>query len=369
MPTFQPTSGAGQAVKFDPANHPHRRFNALTGEWILVSPHRTKRPWQGKVERPPQEVRPRYDPDCYLCPGNPRAGGARNPDYEHTFVFTNDFAALLPDTPDLAVAPHPLLRAETEPGTCRVICFSPRHDLTLPEMPLPEIRGVIDLWADQAAKLGRRYRWVQIFENKGELMGCSNPHPHGQIWAGSALPNEPGKEERQQRAYFQAHGRPLLLDYVELEAGQGERIVVENEHWLALVPYWALWPFETLLLPRRPVLRLPDLVDAERDALAEILKRLLTKYDNLFEVSFPYSMGWHGAPTGPGAEVGGTGDDASHWQLHAHFLPPLLRSATVKKFMVGYEMLAEAQRDLTAEQAAERLRALPETHYKGQDGT
>jgi UDPglucose--hexose-1-phosphate uridylyltransferase len=368
MPTPQSTSREGEPVRFDPANHPHRRFNPLTGDWILVSPHRTKRPWQGKVERPPQEVRPSYDPGCYLCPGNARAGGARNPAYEHTFVFTNDFAALLPDTPELKVTPHPLLQAETEPGTCRVICFSPRHDLTLPEMPLPEIRGVIDLWADQITELGQRYRWVQVFENKGELMGCSNPHPHGQIWAGSALPNEPAKEERQQRAYYQAHGRPLLLDYGDLEAERRERVVVENEGWLALVPYWALWPFETLLLPRRPVSRLPDLDDAERDGLAEILKRLLVKYDNLFQVSFPYSMGWHGAPTGPGADSAETGDATAHWQLHAHLYPPLLRSATVKKFMVGYEMLAEAQRDLTAEQAAQRLRVLPEVHYKEQGG-
>jgi UDPglucose--hexose-1-phosphate uridylyltransferase len=244
-------------------------------------------------------------------------------------------------------------------------------------MPIAAIRDVVDVWAAQVAELGQRYRWVQVFENKGRMMGCSNPHPHGQVWGGSALPNEPAKEDRQQRAYLEEHGVPLLVDYANLEAArqapsglQTVRMVVENEHWLAVVPYWAVWPFETLLLPRRHVLRLPDLSDPERDGLAQILKRLLTKYDNLFEVSFPYSMGWHGAPTGPSTGSGQVpstnleegADDYEHWQLHAHFYPPLLRSATVKKFMVGYEMLAEAQRDLTAEQAAQQLRALPEVY-------
>jgi UDPglucose--hexose-1-phosphate uridylyltransferase len=341
-------------------DHPHRRHNPLSGEWVFVSPHRTKRPWQGQVEKPPPDERPAYDPGCYLCPGNERAGGACNPQYESTFVFTNDFAALLPDTP-AAASDHPLHRYASHKGTCRVVCFSPRHDLTLPQMDLGDIRRVVDVWAGQVTELGQIYLWVQVFENKGAVMGCSNPHPHGQIWALDALPNEPAKEERQQRAYYAEHGRPLLVDYVELEAGQEERVVVGNEHWLAVVPYWAIWPFETLLLPRRAVLRLPDLDSAERDALAGILKRLLIRYDNLFEVSFPYSMGWHSAPTGPMTLRQGSGYE--HWQLHAHFYPPLLRSATVKKFMVGFEMLAEAQRDLTAEQAAARLRALPEVHY------
>ena len=349
---------------------PHRRYNPLVGEWVLVSPHRTKRPWRGQVEKPMPEQRPAYEPSCYLCPGNLRAGGLRNPPYESTYVFTNDFAALLPDTPP-AGTEDPLLRYQSHTGTCRVVCFSPRHDLTLPEMSPVEIRRVVDVWAEQILELGQRYRWVQIFENKGAAMGASNPHPHGQVWAIDTLPNEPFKEDRQQRAYLGEHGRPMLVEYAELEADRQERVVVENDHWMAVVPFWATWPFETLLLPRRHVPHLPDLTAGERDALSRVLKRLLTRYDNLFEVSFPYSMGWHGAPTGPvsvqpqpGAVRSGSDSGSAHWQLHAHFYPPLLRSATVRKFMVGFEMLGEAQRDLTAEQAAERLRSVPEVHYR-----
>jgi len=345
---------------------PHRRYNPLTGEWVLVSPQRNRRPWRGRIEPPAREQRPAYDPGCYLCPGNLRAGGERNPAYESTYVFTNDFAALLPGTPPLGDE-HPLLRYRSQRGTCRVVCFSPRHDLTLPEMAPVDIRRVVDVWAEQVAELAGQYHWVQVFENKGEAMGASNPHPHGQVWAVDTLPNEPAKEDRQQRAYLEAHGLPLLPAYAALEEERQERVVLQDEHWLAVVPFWAVWPFETLLLPRRHVWRLPDLSGEERDALSRVLKRLLTRYDNLFGISFPYSMGWHGAPCQPGAPVGATrapGGETTHWQLHAHFYPPLLRSAVVRKFMVGYEMLAEAQRDLTAEQAAERLRAVPEVHYR-----
>jgi UDPglucose--hexose-1-phosphate uridylyltransferase len=338
------------------AEHPHRRKNPLTDEWVMVSPHRTKRPWQGQIEKTTPEERPAYDPDCYLCPGNSRAGGVKNPDYKSTFIFTNDFAALKPDRSDLAEDVQSLLQTRTVHGTCRVICFSPRHDLTLPEMDLPAIRGVVDIWAEQFAELGKIYQWVQVFENKGALMGSSNPHPHGQIWAMDQLPNEALKEEVNQLAYFKCYDSSLLVDYLSNELIAGERIVLENQDWVVLVPFWAVWPFETLLLPRRPVEHLHDLEDSERENLARILKGLLTKYDNLFETSFPYSMGWHAAPY--------TDADHSHWQLHAHFFPPLLRSATVKKFMVGFEMLAEAQRDLTAEGAAKQLRELSNIHYK-----
>ena len=335
---------------------PHRRYNPLLDEWILVSPHRAKRPWQGKSERPPADERPRYDAHCYLCPGNLRANGQRNPDYDSTFVFVNDFAAVLPDAPHFHADEQSLLQARSLRGEARVICFSPRHDLTLAEMSRQGIRQVVDLWAAQTAELGERFAWVQVFENRGELMGASNPHPHGQIWATDSLGSIVAREDSQQRAWHAERGGNLLLDYARLEIERGQRVVVENDSWLAVVPFWALWPFETLLLPRFPVTRLPDLDDAARADLADILKTLLVKYDNLFETSFPYSMGWHGAPYRAG--------DMAHWQLHAHVYPPLLRSASVRKFMVGYEMLAEAQRDITAESAAQRLRETSDTHYK-----
>lgn len=337
------------------AEHPHRRQNVLTGEWVLVSPHRTKRPWLGRQEAQPVQSRPRHDPKCLLCAGNERMNGVRNPDYTGTFVFDNDFPALLREKEEMPEGGG-LLVSESVSGACRVICFSPRHDWTLPEMPVGAIREVVDVWAQQTEELGARYQWVQVFENKGDIMGCSNPHPHGQIWAGDFMPNEPAKEDREQLAYWRSHRSPLLFDYLNLELESRERLIVENEHWAVFAPYWAVWPYEALLLPRRHVLRLPDLSGEERNTLADLLKRFLTRYDNLFETSFPYSMGWHGAPTS-------TGNDG-HWQLHAHFYPPLLRSATVKKFMVGYEMLAEAQRDLTPEQCAATLKGKSEIHYK-----
>ena len=359
------------------SDRPHRRFNALTGEWVLVSPHRTRRPWQGQVERRPPENRSPYDPSCYLCPGNERAGGERNPNYAGTFIFENDYAALVPEgrgarsaavrgqqrteaprTAHLAPRAEDLLRAIPEPGTCRVVCFSPRHDLTLPDMAIPVIRGVVDAWAEEFERLGSdpEIGYVQIFENKGEVMGASNPHPHGQIWAQRSVPLIPSREGERFAEHVGRTGRTLLEDYLAVELEQEERVVCANNGFVALVPFWATWPFELLVVSRRPVPHLPALDAGERDQLADILKRVTTRYDNLFETSFPYSAGFHQAPT----------DGAAHpeWHLHMHFYPPLLRSATVRKFLVGYEMLGEAQRDLTPEAAAARLRDQPEVHYK-----
>lgn len=339
----------------------HRRYNPLTREWILVSPHRMERPWLGQIETAPAEERPRYDPDCYLCPGNVRASGERNPHYEGAFVFDNDFSALLPRSAgvnEAAKAQSALLISHPERGLCRVVCFSPRHDLTLAEMSVEHIRDVVDIWIEQYTELGALsfINYVQIFENKGEMMGASNPHPHGQIWANESLPTEVFKENTAQKDYFREAGHCLLCDYLMLERMQEVRIVLENDYFVALVPFWAIWPFETMVLSKRHVPSLAHLNEDERDSLADILKRLTARYDNLFRVPFPYSMGFHQQPT----------DGLPHpaWHLHAHFYPPLLRSATVRKFMVGYEMLAQPQRDLTAEAAAERLRELPDVHYK-----
>jgi UDPglucose--hexose-1-phosphate uridylyltransferase len=333
-------------------DQPHRRLNALTGEWVFVSPQRTQRPWQGREEPHAAQVTLPYDPSCYLCPGNLRASGERNPPYHSTYVFNNDFPAFLPDSDGFETSGSPLLTAHTHAGVSRVVCYSPRHDLTLADLPLSGVRQVIDTWTAQTSELSGRWRWAQVFENKGEIMGCSNPHPHGQIWAGDFIPNEPAKELAHQDTWFAAHDTPLLLDYADLELGARERLVITNEHWTALVPWWAVWPFETLVLPRRYVRSLPELTEPERDALADLLSRLLKTYDRLFDAPFPNSFGWHGAPSNFSKQ------DAVHQgsQLHAHFYPPLLRSASVRKFMVGYEMLAEPQRDISPEQAADQLR-------------
>ena len=338
-------------------SQPHRRFNPLRKEWVLVSPHRAERPWQGQVEPPPAEELPRYDPDCYLCPGNVRAGGVRNPVYQGTFVFDNDFAALRPDFANGKFEASELLRAESEAGKCRVVCFSPRHDLTLARMSVAEIRAVVDTWCEEFEQLGSqpRVRAVQIFENRGAMMGCSNPHPHGQIWANETVPDELAREIASQKEYYQRQNSFLLEDYLRLELEQNERIVCANQHFVALVPFWAVWPFETLLISRRRVTSLPELRGEERAGLADILRRLTVRYDNLFRTSFPYTMGFHQRPTDEGAYP--------EFHLHAHFYPPLLRSATVRKFMVGYEMLAMPQRDITPETASAQLRKLSETHY------
>jgi len=327
-------------------SQPHRRYNPLCDEWLLVSAERTSRPWLGREENPPVRSVAAYDPGCYLCPGNTRANGERNPAYDSTFVFTNDFAALRPDSP-AATYVDGLLRAETERGTCRVICFTPRHDRSVAQMEAAEFRGIVDLWAAESAALGERYEWVQVFENRGAAMGASNRHPHGQIWAGDALPVEATKEDRTQHCHFETTGHRLLLDYAAQEIGGSRQLVVDDE-WLVLVPFWAAWPFETLVVPRRPVARLPELDEGQRRALSERMIELVRGYDGLFDMPFPYSMGWHQAPFTSGSQ--------SHWQLHAHFYPPLLQ-ATMRKFMVGYELLSEPQRDITAEAAAERLRA------------
>ena len=339
------------------ATHPHRRLNPLTKEWVLVSPHRNERPWQGQVESVPIEKQPAYDPNCYLCPGNSRAGGARNPQYEGTFAFNNDFAALKPETARFSIDESDLLVAQSESGRCRVVCFSPRHDLTIAQMRVLDIRRVVDAWIQEFQQLGDEpdISAVQIFENRGAIMGCSNPHPHGQIWANETVPNELAKEVESFRAYHQKHSATLLSDYLAREAMDRQRVVCENEHFVVVVPFWAVWPFETLLISRRPVSSLLDLQDQERTSLADILRQITIRYDNLFNTSFPYSMGFHQRPT--------DGKQYPEFHLHAHFYPPLLRSATIKKFMVGYEMLAMPQRDVTPELAAARLREVPARHY------
>jgi UDPglucose--hexose-1-phosphate uridylyltransferase len=347
------------------SDYPHRRLNLLTGEWVLVSPQRTRRPWLGQVEKPPEENLPAYDSQCYLCPGNTRAGGRQNPAYTSTFVFDNDFAALLPEIPEPTVpdpADSPLFKAVPETGLTRVVCFSPRHDLSLPELSQEEVETVVKTWCDQTSELGKmeQVSYVQIFENKGAMMGCSNPHPHSQIWASRHVPNEPHKELLAQKVFREEHRACLLCSYLEAERSRNERLVDANNSFSVLVPFWAVWPFETLLVPNRHVASLTDLDESEITDLADILRQITARYDNLFEISFPYSMGFHQAPR--------LSQEVEYHHLHTHFYPPLLRSASIRKFMVGYEMLAMPQRDLTPESAAERLRALSGIHYRNHHG-
>jgi UDPglucose--hexose-1-phosphate uridylyltransferase len=329
---------------------PHRRYNPLTGEWILVSPHRTDRPWLGERSAPPAPTLLRYDPACYLCPGNERANGERNPAYSDVFVFENDYAALLPGTPAERYAPDDLLLAQSERGTCRVVCFSPRHDLHLASMPPENIGHVVDAWVAQYAELSAAGETasVTIFENRGAMMGASNPHPHGQIWANESVPNEIVHETKMQRAYLDAHACCLLCAYAQRELRDGTRVVYSNEHFVVLVPFWAVWPFETMLLSRTHRRSIEELNERELAGMADAIGDLTRRYDRLFDAPFPYSMGFHQRPC--------DGGEYDEWHAHAHYYPPLLRSSTIRKYMVGYELIAQPQRDLTAEQAATRLR-------------
>jgi len=337
--------------------HPHRRLNPLTGEWVLVSPQRTARPWLGQVEQATGAPELTYDPDCYLCPGNARAGGHRNPVYSGTFGFPNDYPALVESTPEVCLDESGLLVAQTERGICRVLCFSPRHDLTMARMSVEEIRCVVEAWRAEYLELRALpfIRHVEIFENRGALMGASNPHPHCQIWASERIPNEVGKEDRAQRKYWSERKTCLLCDYVKAERG-GARLVYENTSFAALVPFWAVWPYEVLLVSKGHAGTIDQFRGDARQDLADALKQITTRYDNLFEAPFPYTMGIHQQPAGE--------DGIDAWHLHAHFYPPLLRSAHVRKFMVGYELLAMPQRDITPETAADRLRSVSSIHYR-----
>ncbi len=342
-------------------NYPHRRKNILTGEWVLVSPNRTNRPWQGEISSLSKDERPRYDPNCYLCPGNHRANGEVNPQYKNTFVFTNDFSSLLEDIPDQAENRNDLLIAKSEKGICRVVNFSPRHDLTLAGMKEKGIETVIATWQNEFRSLASNpaINYIQIFENKGSLMGNSNPHPHCQIWAQESIPAEPAKELKQFKQYYKKHNRSILSDYLKLERKLKERIVFENSSFAVVVPFWAVWPYETLIISKRKVSNILQLNKSEKKDFANALSITAVKYDNLFKTSFPYSAGLHQAPV--------DGKEYKEWHLHMHFYPPLLRSASIKKFMVGYEMMAEPQRDITPELSAIILKELPVIHYKASE--
>lgn len=344
-----------QKYKMDINTKSHRRYNILTGEWILVSPHRTKRPWQGKKDKTAELNKVDYDENCYLCPGNMRASGDQNPTYKDTFSFKNDFAALIEDQ-EHETFKDGLLKAETEEGICKVVCFSPNHSLTLPLMSVKDIAKVVNLWQNEYLELGKKesINHIQIFENKGAIMGCSNPHPHGQIWAQNSIPEVVLKKQLQQQKYWEVNKKSLLSDYIQQEIALDERIILKNDHFVALVPYWAVWPYEAMIVPIKHYQHIGQLNNDGKIAFAEIIKGVTIKFDNLFLVSFPYSSGIHQSPT-----------DKEHpeWHFHMSFYPPLLRSAEVKKFMVGYEMFANAQRDITAEQAADTLKALDNNHY------
>ncbi len=345
-------------TNFALSEHPHRRYNPLTGEWLLVSPHRAKRPWQGQVEKRQEEKLPEFDPECYLCPGNIRAGGVKNPDYKNTFVFVNDFSALKPDIPEGKYQEDKIFDADSEKGLCKVICFSPRHDFTLPEMSTDAIKKVVDVWQREYVEIGGLdyVNYVQIFENKGSIMGCSNPHPHGQIWAQTSIPGEPSKECFYQKKFYDSNKKSLLSVYLEKELEKEDRVVIENDNFVVVAPFWGVWPYETIIISKRHFQDISLMSEEEKLSFADILKKLTIVYDNLFEVSFPYSAGIHQRPT----------DAKNHpeWHFHMHFYPPLLRSATIKKFMVGYEMLGNPQRDITPEISAKQLRELPKIHYK-----
>ncbi len=345
--------------EFNSNEHPHRRFNPLLNEWVLVSPHRAKRPWQGQNENVFLDELPEFDPSCYLCPENIRANGIKNPKYDDCFVFDNDFAAIIPDEVSFEhQEKSSFLKAIPERGLAKVVCFSPKHNLTIPEMEIEAIEKIIKTWQQEYSDLGKKefVNYVQIFENKGSIMGCSNPHPHGQIWAQESLPTEVEKTQENLKAYYEKNGRTLLHDYLNEELKSKERIVIENEHFVALVPFWAIWPFETMIISKRVFGKITDFSQSETVSFTKIIKELTVKYDNLFETSFPYSSGIHQAPT--------DGKLHSEWHFHMHFYPPLLRSASVKKFMVGYEMLGEAQRDITPEKSAEIIRNSANVHYK-----